>query len=122
LEEFKNLFLLLKEYIQKQKENITLGAAESMTRVFFAATMGFIILMLSSIILLLACFALAFWLNEVTKSSVYGFLILAGAILLITIILWIGRRKWVLQPIAKLMVRIFLDAEQAEDNNTNPQK
>ena len=117
MEEFKELFLLLREYLQKQKENISLGAAEGMTRLFFAATMGLVIIVLGGIIMLMASFALAFYINEVTGSAVIGFSSLAGIIFLILIILWFKRKQWVLQPIARLMVRIFLDANQSGDNN-----
>lgn len=117
MEEFKELFLLLREYLQKQKENISLGAAEGMTRLFFAATMGLVMIVLGGIIMLMASFALAFYINEVTGSAVIGFSSLAGIIFLILIILWFKRKQWVLQPIARLMVRIFLDANQSGDNN-----
>ena len=123
MEEFKELFLLFKEYIQKQRENIALGAAESMTRLFFAATTALILLILGGIALLLACFALAFWINDVTDSDMVGFGALAGGILLLAIIFWFMRRQWVLQPIARLMVRIFLDADQTVDNTpSTPQQ
>lgn len=118
MEEFKELFLLFKEYIQKQRENIALGAAESMTRLFFAATTALILLILGGIALLLASFALAFWINDVTDSDIVGFGALAGGILLLAIIFWFMRRQWVLQPIARLMVRVFLDAGQTVENTS----
>ena len=117
MEEFKELFLLLKEYIHKQKENITLGATENMIKLFFVATMGLAIMMLSSIFLLLTSFALAFWINEITNSSTTGFAVLAGAILLLTIVFWLKRKQWVLQPIAKMMVRFFLESPTTEEHN-----
>lgn len=119
MEEFKELFLLIKEYIQKQRENLSLGAAESMTRLFFAATMGLILIGLGGIILLLASFAFAFWINELTESAVIGFGIIAITLLLFTLIFWIMRKKWVLQPIARLMVCIFLDADKPGENTTS---
>lgn len=118
MEEFKELFLLFKEYIQKQRENIALGAAESMTRLFFAATTALILLILGGIALLLASFALAFWINDVTDSAIVGFGALAGGILLLAIIFWFMRRQWVLQPIARLMVHVFLDAGQTVENTS----
>lgn len=118
MEEFKELFLLFKEYIQKQRENIALGAAESMTRLFFAATTALILLILGGIALLLASFALAFWINDVTDSDIVGFGALAGGILLLAIIFWFMRRQWVLQPIARLMVHVFLDAGQTVENTS----
>lgn len=116
MEEFRELFLLVKEYIQKQKESISLGAAESMTRLLFALTVGFLLFLLGSIVLLLGSFALAFWLNEIMDSTTIGFAILAGAILMLTIILWLMRRRWILQPIAKLMVHIFINTDLPQDN------
>lgn len=123
MEEFKELFLLIKEYIQKQRENIALGAAESMTRLFFAATIAMILLILGGIALLLASFALAFWINQVTDSAIIGFGALAGGILLLAIVFWFMRKQWVLQPIARLMVRIFLETDQtAEKTPSTPQQ
>lgn len=123
MEEFKELFTLLREYINKQRENMALGAAESMTRLFFVATTGLVLLLLSSTMLLLGSFALAFWINELTGSAITGFSAIAGVLLLLAIIIWLGRKKLILQPIAKLMVRIFLDSDQSEANNTsNPKR
>lgn len=117
LEEFKELFLLLKEYIQKQKETMTLGAAENMTKVFFAATMGLVLLFLVGSALLLCSFAIAFWIKEKTGSIVIGFSSMAVVVLFLALMVWLMRRSLVLQPIARLMVRIFLDTEQVTDNN-----
>ncbi|MBR6699575.1 MAG: phage holin family protein [Bacteroidaceae bacterium] len=117
MEEFRELFLLIKEYIQKQKENLSLGAAESMTRLLFALALGLMLFLLGSIVLLLGSFALAFWINDAMDSTVMGFAILAAAILLLTIILWLMRRQWVLQPIARLMVQIFISTDVPKDNN-----
>lgn len=118
MEEFKEIFLLIKEYIQKQKENISLGAAESMTRLFYAATLGIVMLVLVGIALLLASFAIAFWINQVTDSAILGFAALAGIMLFIALISWGMRRKLILQPIARMMVRIFLEADMPGNNNT----
>ena len=117
MEEFRELFILFREYLQKQREHITLSAAESMTRLLFAATVGLILMLLGSTVLLLTSFALAFWINETTGSTFMGFGILACAVLLLLTLFWFKRKQWVLQPIAKLMVQIFLEAE--EENATN---
>ena len=123
MEEFKEIFLLIKEYIQKQKENISLGAAESMTRLFYAATVGIVMLVLIGIALMLASFALAFWINEVTDSAILGFASLAGIMLFIALISWGMRRRLILQPIARMMVRIFLEADiPGNDNTTKAQQ
>jgi hypothetical protein len=83
--------------------------------------MGLIVFMLSSIILLLASFALAFWINDITGSNIIGFGSLAGAILVLTLLLWFKRKQWVLQPIARMIVRILLDNTPTETNNSTTQ-
>ncbi|MDE5560722.1 MAG: phage holin family protein [Bacteroidaceae bacterium] len=123
MEEFRELFILLKEYIHKQKENIALGATEGMTILLSVAATGFILIMLGSIVLLLGGFALAFWIGELTDSAAFGFGILAGATLLLAIVFWFKRKQWVLQPIARLMVQIFLeDRHNGNDNDSKQQK
>lgn len=123
MEEFRELFILLKEYIRKQKENIALGATEGMTILLSVAATGFILIMLGSIVLLLGGFALAFWIGELTDSAALGFGVLAGATLLLAIVFWFKRKQWVLQPIARLMVQIFLeDRHNGNDNDSTQQK
>lgn len=120
MEDFKEFFLLLKEYVSKQKENAALGAAESMTTLLSAVATASIVILLGSIILLLAGFALAFLIGELTNSISMGFGALAIVVLLLLILFWVKRRQWVLQPIAKLMVQIFLerqDSSSADDSN-----
>ena len=53
MDEFKKLFLLLKEYLEAQKDNMALAAAESMTVMLSAVALGFILILLASVLLLL---------------------------------------------------------------------
>ena len=120
MEEFNKFFLLLKDYIQIQKEHASLTAAESATRLLFALAVGAIVSILVGIALLLSSFACAYWINETLGSTYIGFLALAGIILFLCLIFWLKRKTWVLQPVAKLMVRIFLESPSAPQNS-NPQ-
>lgn len=87
MEDFKELFLLLKEYIDKQKENMTLGAAESLTKVLSALIIGAIMFSFGCIILLLACIALALLIGNCTGSAALGFASVAGMILVLILVL-----------------------------------
>jgi hypothetical protein len=79
--------------------------------------MGLVLLFLVGSALLLCSFAIAFWIKEKTGSIVIGFSSMAGVVLSLALMVWLMRRSLVLQPIARLMVRIFLDTEQVTDNN-----
>lgn len=117
MEEFKQLFLLLKEYIDKQKEDMTLGAAESLTKVLSALIIGAILFSFGCIILLLACIALAFFIGEYTDSNAAGFGVVAGIILFLVLIFWFNRKRWVMQSIACLILNVFF-GQQSKDNET----
>ncbi len=121
MEEFKELFLLLKEYISKQKEDMTLGAVESLTKVLAALIVGAILFSFGCIVLLLACIALAFFIKQYTGSEATGFASVAGIILLLVLIFWCNRRTWVVQPIARLMINVLYGQRQS-GNTANTQQ
>lgn len=109
MEEFKKLFLLLKEYLEAQKDNMALGAAESMTVMLSAVTVGLVLIMIGSIVLLLVSFALAHTVAEYTGSTALGFASQAVLVAVIGLAVWVRRNAWVTQPIARLMVHIFIE-------------
>ncbi len=120
MEEFKELFLLLKEYIDKQKEDMTLGAVENLTKVLSALVMGAVAFTLGCIVLVLVCFALAYFIAEETGSMPIGFASMAAIILMVVILFWFCRKQWVVQPLARLMVSIFFG--QQSDNKEHEEK
>ncbi len=115
MEEFRKLFLLLKEYIEKQKEDMTLGAVESLTKVLSALIVGAILFSFGCLVLLLACIALAFLIGGYAGSHSIGFAVMSGIILLVVLMFWFNRKQWVVQPIAKLMVSTLLSQQKSED-------
>lgn len=122
MEDFKEFFLLLKEYIQKQKENAALGAAESMTKLLSAVATALIVVILGGISLLLAGFALAFLIGELADSEWVGFCALSVVMLLLMLLFWARRKQWILQPIARLMVQVFLEQQETTDDNSSDTK
>lgn len=115
MEEFKEIFLQLKDYISTQKENAALGAAECLTTILSAAAIGFVIISAILATLLLGGFGVAYWLGDIIGSVAIGFGIMAAAMALLGVFFWIMRRKWIINPIARLMVHIFLeDRKEAE--------
>lgn len=118
MEEFKELFLLLKEYVEKQKEDITLGAAESLTKVLSALVIWAILFLFGCIILLLACIALAYLIGDYTGSTAAGFAVMTGIILVLVLIFWFNRKQWVMQSVASLMIHVFFGQNRSETNDT----
>lgn len=114
MDEFKKLFLLLKDYLEAQKDNMALATAESMTVILSAVTIGFIFILLASVLLLLLSFALAHVVAEYCNSAALGFASQAVLVAVIGLIVWIRRNAWITQPIARMMVHIFIERRNAE--------
>ena len=114
MDEFKKLFLLLKDYLEAQKDNMALAAAESMTVMLSAVAIGFIFILLASVLLLLLSFALAHVVAEYSNSAALGFASQAVLVAVIGLIVWIRRNAWITQPIARIMVHIFIERRNAE--------
>lgn len=111
MEEFKNLFLLIRQYVDEQKENLRLSSAESMTNVLSALTVGFVCILFISIFLLLGCFSLAYLIGELTGSYAAGFALLALVMAIITLIFYFERKPWIVQPLAHLISKEMLGEE-----------
>ena len=67
-------------------------------------------------VLLLLGFALAYWLGDLLGCDALGFVVVAGIMLLLGVVFWLKRRDWITNPIARLMVMVFMsDGDKKED-------
>lgn len=114
MDEFRKLFLLLKDYLEAQKDNMALAATESMTVMLSAVAIGFIFILLASVLLLLLSFALAHVVAEYSDSTALGFASQAVLVAVIGLVVWMRRNAWITQPIARMMVRIFIERRNTE--------
>lgn len=93
-----------------------------MTILLSAVATAIVLLVLGGIVLLLTCFALAQYISELTESAWMGYAVLALAVLLLLTLFWVRRRKWVIQPIARLMVEVFLSAKESDSSDDKTAK
>lgn len=110
--DLKVFFQLLRRYYEQQKEYLALDAAEKLTILISAVSIAAISLILGVVVIILLSFGLAFWLGDVFQSTSLGFLLTAAIVFLMIVIFWLKRHDWVLQPIARLMVRVFIEKEK----------
>ena len=98
MDDFKVLFLQLRDYLRLQRENAAMGAAEGLTVVLSAVAIGFVVINLVLAVLLLL-----------------GFVVVAGIMVLLGMVFWLKRRDWITNPIARLMVMVFMSDGNKED-------
>lgn len=104
----RNIFEQSKEWLRLEFEYAKLTAAEKITILMGSLIIGFVCLLLGMVVLIMLAFSLA----EVFKmlmSPALAYLSTAGAICLLLILLYLFRKQMLLNPIAKLITKVFFD-------------
>ena len=114
-EEIKEIILDVKHYLNLQKEYLAIDAAEKITIFFSAVAIAAICILLGGIILLFFTFALAFWIGDLLNSPPLGFLSMAIIIALILLLFYCKRKAWVIQPLARMAAKLFVENNQEEE-------
>lgn len=97
-----------KKYLTFQIEYAKFSAAEKITMIFGAVALGFIFLMLATVIGLFGSLAIAHWLSGI-MSIEWALCIIAGFYLLLAVLIFILRKQLILNPIARFLSKIILN-------------
>lgn len=108
------LYQELKRYISLQKRFISLDMAERFTVFLSGVAFVSICIALGIMILFFLSIALAFWIGEALGNTAYGFLCVSLIPLIILLATGLKRNDWIIQPIARFMIRTFLSHTQDE--------
>lgn len=110
------LFLELKNYLELQKRFVMLDAAEKLTVLLSAVAIGAVALILASMLLLFATFALAYYIGDLLHSLPLGFALIAMFLGVLLLFFYINRNKFVIQPLARLMASLFINQKSTHED------
>lgn len=108
VEDIRSIFEQSKTWLQLEVEYAKLTIAEKLTTLLSALIIGFVCLLLSMVVLILLAFALAEAFMLIMNAGL-AYLATAGVICLLLALLYIFRKPVLLNPIAKLITRVFFD-------------
>ena len=114
-ESLRKLWLETKGYLELQKEYLTLDAAEKLIVLLSAAALGAICLVIGAMALFFLLFALAAWVGQLSGSVALGFLIMGVVLLLLMATIYFKRKAWIIQPLARLVVGLFVRDDEEEE-------
>lgn len=114
-ESLRKFWLETKGYLELQKEYMTLDAAEKLIVLLSAAALGAICLVIGAMALFFLLFALAAWVGQLSGSVALGFLIMGVVLLLLMAIVYFKRKQWIIQPLARLVVGLFVHDDNEEE-------
>lgn len=116
IDSMHKLFLELKKYLELQKRFVMLDAAEKLTVLLSAVAIGAVALILTSMLLLFATFALAYYIGDLLHSLPLGFALIAMFLGVLLLFFYINRNKFVIQPLARLMASLFINQKSTHED------
>lgn len=108
IEEIQSLFNQSKKWLMLEAEYLKLTVAEKVTLLMGTLIIGFVGLLLGTVILIMLALSLA----EVFKAMMHpglAYLSTAGAICVLLAVFILLRRPLLMNPIARLLTKIFFD-------------
>jgi len=113
---FDNVIDDAQEYFEAKQQLTTLKIVEKSSQAASAATSGLLLAGLFLLTVLFASVALGFALSAYFGSSTLGFLGVAGFYLLLMLLLFINREKWIMAPMTNTIIKNFFKDHK---NGTN---
>lgn len=114
-ENFSELLQEVKRYVSLQKSFIMLDMADKLTVILSTIAIAAVCFVSGVLVLFFLTFALAYWIGQMANNMAVGFLCIAAIQLILLLVAWRKRNDWIIQPLARMMARLFYNQEQEED-------
>ena len=108
LEEIRSIFDQSKTWLRLELEYAKLTIAEKLTLLMSTLIIGFVCLLLGVVVLIMLAVSLAEAFRLIMDPAL-AYLSTAGVICLLLILLYLLRKPLLLNPIARLITRVFFD-------------
>lgn len=108
----------IKRYVGLQREFVMLTLAEKLTIILTAILVTCIIMLLALLVLVFVSLTLSSLLAEMTGSEVLGYGIVSLFYIIVAIVVYANRGRWIANPIANFLATSLLDGEKTKTDNT----
>lgn len=115
---FRKLLQETKHYLNLQKEYALMDTADKLTVILSTVAISAICFVLCAMILFFLTFALAYWIGNLTGNLSLGFISISALLAIILLIAFKKRNAWVIQPLARMMVRLFVTKEETNNEQS----
>ena len=102
----------VKEYAEERMNLIMLNVQEKTAKAIAGTASFLILIVLGVFTLAFLSFALAWFLGQVLHQPYLGFLIVAGVYILIAVLLWSNRVKWIGFPVMNAFLKNIADDDE----------
>ncbi len=106
-----NLLLHAKDYAEERIKLVNLNLHDKASRALSGVASALVFSVCGIFVLLFLSLALAWWIGKQLDEAFLGFLIVGGAYLLIAIVIYINREKWIRIPVINSFLKNVADEE-----------
>ena len=108
VETIAQLVEIIKHYLGLQKEYLKLDIIDKIVRLLTFAALVVVFSVLLVAVLMYLSFAIAFWIASYMGTAL-AFLVVGGIHLLLIIIVFIYRKKWIEKPLVRFLANLLLE-------------
>ncbi len=107
VETIAQLAEIVKHYLGLQKEYLKLDIIDKIVRLLTFTALAIVFFLIVVAVVMYFSFALAFWLASYTGTA-FAFLVVGGIHLLLFIIIFLCRKKWIERPLVHFLANLLL--------------
>ena len=111
----QSLWAEIKNYLELQKQYLMMDTAEKLTVLLSTIAIAVLCMTLGAMALFFMLFSLATWIGQIAGNAFLGFLAMGVILLLLMAIVYARRKKWIIQPLSRLVVGLFIHEEEEEE-------
>ena len=101
----------VKEYAEERLKLIILNAYDKAGRLLSNTVSILILAVISFFVLLFVSFAMAWWIGQALEQPFLGFLIIGGVYLLLVLLVYVNREKWIRTPVINSFLNDVMDED-----------
>lgn len=99
----------VKRYLGLQREYVMLTFAEKLTVLLASLIVGCIVALLALLALVFLSFAAESWIEQFTGSASLAYLLVALFYVVLCVLVYLNRRRWIANPMADFLAAVLLD-------------
>lgn len=114
VETLEQLVAEIKRYLELQKRYVALEAVSKLIVLLSALILGMILFLIGAVAFILIAFCLASLVGDLTGSLTLGYAVVAGVFVLLALVVFANRRRWITAPIVSFLGGLFINDDDDE--------
>lgn len=104
----------IKRYLELQKRYVGLEVVSKLVVLLSALILGMVLFLIGAVAFILIAFCLASLVGDLTGSLTLGYAVVAGVFVLLALVVFANRRRWITAPIVNFLGRLLINGDDEQ--------